>query len=245
MDGEYVTRRLLKNRLLSALPADEFDFIEPHLNATTFETGTLIARAGDRLRNCYFPNNGMISLLCVTEQGGSVEAGYAGFEGMVGLPTLFGKNEMPYEALVQAPTDCLVVDASAVVELFNKHGVFHDIALRFYYVILKQMAQTCVCNHFHRIEARLCRWLSVMTERSGNMHLNLTQEFLSHMLGVQRTSIGPITSSLREMGIIRYSRGRIEILDAERLRQAACECYYIVRDEYREFLEDKKFSYVG
>ena len=242
MNGEFVPRRLVKNRLLSALPTAEFDIIEPHLRATTFETGTLIARAGDGLKNCYFPNNGMISLLCVTSQGGSVEAGYTGFEGMVGLPTLFGKNEMPYEALVQAPTDCLVADSAVVLDLFNRHGVFHAAALRFYYVILKQMSQTCVCNHFHRIEARLCRWLSVMSERSGNTHLSLTQEFIAHMLGVQRTSIGPIASSLQAAGVIRYRRGRVEILDIERLKRSACECFYIVKNEYKEFLDEINFQ---
>jgi hypothetical protein len=152
---------------------------------------------------------------------------------------------MPYDALVQAPTNGFMVDSQIVLELFNRGGVFHDAVLRFAYVILKQMSQTCVCNHFHTIEARLCRWLTIMCERSGERHLKVTQEFLAHMLGVQRTSIGMIANSLQRTGAIRYARGRVEIIDLDRLRASACDCYSIVKDEYAKFLEDDKFSHMS
>lgn len=232
----------VRNGLLSLLPADELGILEPHFESASLARGALLAQAGDKADRCYFPTNGMISLLSVTEQGQTVEVGYTGHEGMVGLPVILGQNEMPYQALVQAATDALVVDARYVRELFEKRGVFHDIALRYTSVIIKQIAQTCVCNHFHTIEARLCRWLTVMCERSSNNHLVLTQEFLAHMLGVQRTSIGLIANALQKNGIIRYSRGKVEILDAVRLKRSACECYRIVRDEYEKFLDENKFS---
>lgn len=238
-------RHPVHNRLLSVLPPSEFAFIQPHLEEASFQPVKMLARAGDRLRTCFFPNNGMVSLLCVTEQGRSVEAGFAGFEGMIGVPVLLGKNEMPYDALVQAPTNGFMVDSQIVLELFNRGGVFHDAVLRFAYVILKQMSQTCVCNHFHTIEARLCRWLTIMCERSGERHLKVTQEFLAHMLGVQRTSIGMIANSLQRTGAIRYARGRVEIIDLDRLRASACDCYSIVKDEYAKFLEDDKFSHMS
>ena len=230
------------NRLLSVLPADEFGVLEPYLELHSLARGVLLAQAGDPLNRCYFPNNGMISLLSVTEQGHAVEVGYVGHEGMVGLPVLLGQNEMPCQALVQASTEVLSVDARYVRELFEKRGLFHDMALRYTSVHIKQIAQTCVCNHFHTIEARLCRWLTVMCERSSQKHLVLTQEFLAHMLGVQRTSIGLIANGLQKKGIIRYSRGKVEILDEDRLRRSACECYFIVRDEYEKFLNENKFS---
>src|SRR5215204_4827982 len=235
------SRHPIHNRLLSVLPPAEFGIIKPHLEATSFEPGTMLARAGDAVRTCFFPTNGMVSLLCVTEQGRSVEAGYTGFEGMVGMSVIFGKNEMPYDALVQAPTEGFTADARVVLDLFNRYGVFHDVVLRFGYVILKQMSQTCVCNHFHTIEARLCRWLAVMCERSGNRNLKLTQEFLAHMLGVQRTSIGLIANSLQQTGSIRYARGRVEIIDLDRLRASACDCYRLVKEEYQKFVADDKF----
>lgn len=201
----------------------------------------MLARAGDSVRKCFFPNNGMVSLLCVTEQGRSVEAGFTGFEGMIGISVILGKNEIPYDALIQAPTEGFTADPRVVLDLFNRSGIFHDAVLRFAYVILKQMSQTCVCNHFHTIEARLCRWLTVMCERSGNNRLRVTQEFLAHMLGVQRTSIGSIANALQRTGSIRYTRGNVEIVDLDRMRASACDCYRIVKEEYRNFLNDDNF----
>lgn len=233
-------RHPIHNRLLSVLPPEEFAIIKPHLEEASFDPGTMIARAGDPVRTCFFPNDGMVSLLCVTEQGRSVEAGYTGFEGMVGLAVVLRTNEMPYDALIQAPTTGFAVNARVVVKLFDRGEVFHDAVLRFAYVVLKQMSQTCVCNHFHTIEARLCRWLTVMCERAANRELRVTQEFLAHMLGVQRTSIGLIANSLQRSGSIRYARGRVEIVDLDRLRAGACDCYQIVKDEYAKFLASDK-----
>jgi len=129
------------------------------------------------------------------------------------------------------------VDSVFVYSLFKKGGVFHDLLLRYMYALLRQFSQTCVCNHFHTIEARLCRWLAVMCERSGNRHLTLTQEFLAHMLGVQRTSVGMIATSLQASGVIRYSRGRVEIIDYDRLVASACECFQIVKKEYEDLFD--------
>jgi CRP-like cAMP-binding protein len=235
------SRLLLKNRLLSALPDSELDILQPHLELVSFATGSITFQAGDTIRYVYFPNNGMVSLLSVTEQGQTVEVGFTGFEGMVGLPVLLGQTEMPYQAMVQVKADCFRVETKHVLKLFNQCGAFHDIVLRYFYIVIKQISQTCVCNHFHTIEARLCRWLSVMHERSGNKQLSLTQEFLSQMLGVQRTSIGMIAQSMQTQGIIRYRRGKIEIVDDERLKRAACECFSIVKEEQEKFINDKNF----
>lgn len=231
----------LKNRLLSVLPAKEFDFLKSNLEPVSLPSGSVIYQQDDPISHVYFPNNGMVSLLSVTEQGQTVEIGYTGVEGMVGLPILLGNDEMPYQAMVQAASEGFLVESKIILELFNRGGIFNQIVLRFLFVILKQTSQTCVCNHFHTIEARLCRWLTVMHERSRNGHLSLTHEFLSQMLGVQRTSIGMIANSLQNAGIIRYSRGKIEITDYERLKKNACECFFIVRKEQEKFLNDKNF----
>jgi CRP-like cAMP-binding protein len=234
-------RLSLQNRLLCALPAGEIDFLKPHLEAVSLPTGDIIFQPGDAIRYVYFPKNGMVSLLSVTQEGQTVEVGFTGVEGMVGLPIFLGQNEMPYQAMVQVPANCFRVDAKVILKLFKQCGTFHDIVLRYLYVIFKQISQTCVCNHFHTIEARLCRWLSVMYDRSKNNQLSLTQEFLSQMLGVQRTSIGMIANTLQTQGIIRYRRGKIEIVDYERLNQCACECFFIIKKEFEDFREDKNF----
>lgn len=230
------------NQLLSVLPHDELNFIRPHLEANAVRLGTTLAHLGDSLDTCFFPNNGMISLLSETEYGTACEVGYVGFEGMIGFSALLGKNEMPYQALVQANCTGFRVRTAIAQQLFKQNGVFHDVVLRFAYLVLRQVAQTCTCNHFHNLHSRLCRWFSVMAERSGNKNLALTQEFLANMLGVQRTSIGLIANAMQKDGLIRYRRGKVEIIDFDRLQASACECFSIVKREYEEFLNDKKFQ---
>lgn len=227
------------NSLLTLLPPDEMAVLQPYLEPVSLVAGTLIAQAGDHLTRCYFPNSGMVSLLSVTEQGQTVEVGYTGFEGMVGLSVILGQAEIPYQALVQAKVEGFVADAKIVKKLFDQGGVFQKRALGYTHLIIKQIAQTSICNHFHTIEARLCRWLMVMCERAENCNLVLTQEFLAHMLGVQRTSIGLVATGLQAKGILRYSRGKIEILDVDHLRRLACECYDIVQDALEKFVSEK------
>lgn len=231
----------VKNKILSVLPDREFELLVSNLEQAVLAPGKMIYQAGDTIKHLYFPNRGMISLLSVTEQGQAVEVGFTGFEGVIGIAALIGNNEMPYQALTQSEVDCLRVDAPTAVKLFNQGGVFHDIVLRYLAVVVKQLAQTCICNNMHKIEARLCRWLTIMVDRSGNRHLRLTQEFLAHMLGVQRTSIGMIANSMQAKGIIKYKRGKIEIVDYEKMRDSACECYRLIKNEQRKFLDDEKF----
>lgn len=235
-------RLSVRNKLLSVLPDSEMDFLAPHFERIVLSPGHLVYQAGDSISSIYFPNSGMISLLSVTEHGQTVEVGFTGFEGLIGLPVLLGQNEKLYQALAQTETECLRVDAPTAVRLFRQGGKFHDVALRYAALLLKQLSQSSICNNFHRIEARLCRWLTVMFERSGNTRLLLTQEFLAQMLGVQRTSIGLIANALQEKGIIRYRRGKVEIVNFDELKKSACECYAVIKDEQRKFVESKIFS---
>ena len=235
-------RMEIENNILASLPPAEFDFLVARMEPATLTNGTIIANAGDTLRRCYFPSNGMVSLLSVTENGKAVEVGYTGHEGFIGLTAVLGKNEMPYQALVQAGSDGFFVDAKAVNDLFRQNGAFHDSVLRYSYVVLRQISQTAICNHFHTIQARLARWMTVMSERSNNRHLTLTQEFIAHMLGVQRTSVGMIATTMQDDGLIRYRRGKVEILDFERLRNSACECYFVISNEMAEYASGKSSS---
>jgi CRP-like cAMP-binding protein len=230
----------IANRLLAALPPDEFAFLQPHLELVAFPNGHFVALAGDALKRCYFPNTGMISLLAETHNGAAIEVGFTGVEGMVGVPILLGKNSMPFQALVQSPSEGYVAETGRVLQLFSMHGVFHDAALRYAYVIMRQITQSAVCNHFHTIEARLCRWLTVMCERSGRSDLRLTHEFLAHMLGVQRTSVGSIALELQRAGVINYRRGHIEIINFVQLKKNACECYRVMETEYAELMRPLK-----
>jgi len=235
LDTQY-NLSTVSNRLLSALPKEEFVLIQPHLKICSFRLGQIIYNEGDAINNIYFPKYGMISLLSVTQNGHAVEVGYTSDEGMLGLPIILGRNEMPYQAMAQSKVECFYVEAEIIVQLFGELKVFHNIVLRYVFALMKQLSQTGVCNHFHTIETRLCRWLLIMRQNAKSDTMQLTQEFLSHMLGVQRTSIGFVAGALQTAGIIRYRRGKLEILDIERLEECACECYHIVEDEYNKYL---------
>ncbi len=226
----------VSNKILSVLPREEFERIQPYLKACSFKLGQIIYQEGDTINNVYFPKFGMISLLSMTQNGNTVEVAYTSEEGLVGLPIILGRNEMPYQAMAQSKVECLYVEAEIVVKLFGELKVFHDVVLRYLFAVMKQLSQTGVCNHFHTIETRLCRWLLIMRQNSKSDIMQLTQEFLSHMLGVQRTSIGFVAGALQTAGIIRYSRGKLEILDVERLEDCVCECYHIVEEEYDKYL---------
>ena len=228
---------LVKNRLLAALPPAEYGLLKPLLKPVSFASGDILFHAGDPIRRVYFPNNGMISLLSVTHSGQTVEVGFTGEEGVVGLPLLLGRDEMPYQAMAQTPSEGFSVEAADIIGQFRRGGALHDVLLRYVFALIKQLMQTGLCHNFHNIEARLCRWLMIMLERSDTDYLTLTQEFIAHMLGVQRTSVAMIAGTLQAEGIIRYSRGRIEIIDREKLAATACECYLIVKDEFDNFLK--------
>ncbi|HLA94879.1 MAG TPA: Crp/Fnr family transcriptional regulator [Pyrinomonadaceae bacterium] len=230
----------IDNFLLLALPREEFKFIQPHLEPVSFPPGHVYAGYSDSLTHCYFPNNGMISLLTVTGDGHACEVGYIGREGMVGISIILGRNELPYQALVQAKTDGFRAPTEVVAKLFKRNGIFHDVSLRFMSLLFAQFAQTSACNRFHSIESRLCRWFAVMCERSGDRHLVLTQEFLAYMLGVQRTSIATSAHSMQKKKLIRYSRGKIEVIDLEKLKASACECLPVINGQYARFLREEK-----
>jgi len=230
---------LYENRFLSVLPRDTLEQLLPYAEVVQFERGDLVLAAGQPIDKCYFPTGGMISLLLTMSGGDQVEVAYVGREGFVGFLTLFGKKNILYEALAQSSSKCIAIRSDQIRRLFDSSNAFREVMLRFVYFMMRQFTQTCACNQFHTIDARLCRWLVAIAERSQSKRLDLTQEFLARILGVQRTSIGPAATELREAGIIRYSRGVIEILDEERLKARACECYSIVDAEQKELLSEQ------
>lgn len=237
MPNNAKTPALVKNRLLNFLPTDESEFLRKYLKAVAFEPGDVLFHSGDVIRRVYFPNGGMISLLSVTQSGQTVEIGYTSREGMVGVPLILGRREMPYEAVAQTASSGFSMEAKDLIEQFQKFKHLNAALLRYVSALLKQLAQSGVCNNFHTIEARLCRWMMVMLDHTDRDVLMLTQEFIAYILGVQRTSVGMVAGNLQSAGIIRYRRGKIEIVDRDKLAAAACECYWIVKNEYETFLK--------
>ncbi len=226
----------LGNRLLLRLPPNDFEIIRPHLEFLTLEPGYLLADYCDSLSHCFFPRNGLISLIALAAKGTTCEVGYIGREGMIGLPAIFGKNEMPYQAMIQVKTDGFSVKVDTISDLFHQHPQFRKHSLHFIYVLLRQFAQTSLCNHYHDIQSRLCRKLTILSERAGSLRLKVTQERLAYILGVQRSSIAVVAYGLQSDGLIAYKRGTVELTDPAKIRLYACECLAIIEAEIDSLL---------
>ena len=222
----------VENRLLKCISDRTAKAVNAAARRLTFKPGETIYHADDEITLCYFPSGGMVSLLSANGDGRMIEAGYTGFEGMVGAAVLFKRYKMPYHAIAQSEVECTVISAEQVIKIFDQDALFRTASLHFGHVLIKQFVQTCVCNHFHSVESRACRWLSVLAERSRHAHISLTQEFLAMILGVRRASISDVHTALRTEGLIEYNRGRIRIVDLQGMRDRACECYQIIKAEH-------------
>jgi CRP-like cAMP-binding protein len=224
------------NRLLAALPRDEYERLSPHLELVRLAPGQILYNVGDAVRHAYFPKGGMLSLLSITETGRTIEVGMIGNEGMAGIPIILSSGPAPYLVMVQLPCNALRIREGALMAEFKRGGRLQELLLRYTHALLTQVAQSAACNRFHTVEQRLCRWLLVSRDRVRADTLHLTQEFLSHMLGVPRTSVTAVAGALQERGLISYRRGKITILDRSGLKDTSCECYRRVREGVRQLL---------
>jgi CRP-like cAMP-binding protein len=224
------------NSILASLPREEYERLQQSLELVRMVQGRTLYIAGGTIRHAYFLMGGMASLLSITEDGKAIEVGMIGNEGLVGIPAILGFNASPYQVVVQLPGNAMRVRADKLMTEFKRGGHLHDSLLRYAHTILTQISQSACCNRFHTVEARLCRWLLVSHDRVQSDTLHLTQEFLSQMIGVPRTSVTTVAGKLQRTGLIRYSRGKIRIIDQRGLEDASCECYKIVRDGISHFL---------
>jgi CRP-like cAMP-binding protein len=224
------------NRLLSALNREEYERLLPHLERVQLNQGRVITEATDHVRHAYFLTSGMISLLSITEAGETIEVAMIGNEGMLGIPIILKVNISPYRTMVQIPGDALRIKADALSREFARCGQLHELLLKFTHALVTQISQSAVCNHFHKTEARLSRWLLIAQDRARSDSFMLTQEALSHMLGAPRTGVTRAAVKLQDQGLISYRRGRIKILDQKNLESVSCECYEIVKHQIDQFL---------
>jgi CRP-like cAMP-binding protein len=223
------------NRLLAALPREEYARLSPHLELVRLTPGKILYNAGQVVRHAYFPKAGMACLLSTTESGRTIEVAMIGDEGMVGVPLILRSIAAPYQVMVQLAGHAMRVRGEVLREEFNRGGRLQDLLLRYTHTLLVQIAQSAACNAFHTVEERLCRWLLVSQDRVRAETVHLTQEFLSHMLGVPRTTVTMVARSIHMRGLIGYSRGKVTILDRVGLEAASCECYRLVHKGLAEF----------
>lgn len=224
------------NRILGALPKDEYQRLLPKLEPFTLVFGEVIYEPGDLIRNVYFPTSGIISLLATVEDRATLEVGIVGREGMVGLPEFMGVKTSANRAVVQGAGSAMRMKATAFRKECENGGFLSRLLRRYSHSRMTQIAQGAACNRFHPIGARLARWLLMTRDRMGADQFQLTQEFLSNMLGVRREGVTKAAGALQQQDLISYSRGNLLILDRVGLKAIACNCYGIIKAEYDTFL---------
>jgi CRP-like cAMP-binding protein len=223
------------NQLLAALPPREWARWQGQLERTEMPLGQVLYESGKVLSHVYFPVTSIVSLLYVTENGASAEIAVVGREGLVGISLFMGGESTPSRAVVQSAGHGFRLPAAAIKEEFGSAPVLH-LFLRYTQALITQMAQTAVCNRHHTLDKQLCRWLLLSLDRLQGSELVMTQELISNMLGVRRGGVGDAALKLQKAGLIRYSRGRITVLDRPGLEKRTCECYAVVKTEYERLL---------
>lgn len=224
------------NRLLSALPAKEYQRLLPDLEDVNLIFADILCEPGERIRHVYFPNDSIVSLLAAVGNHSTLEVGIVGSEGMVGISVFMGVDVSRNQALVQGAGTAMRMKATALRREAQHFGSLHRLLHRYSHSLLTQVSQSAACNRFHRVDARLARWLLMTHDRLGTNEFRLTQVFMSNMLGVRREGVNHAASALQQADLISYSRGIISILDRAGLEAVSCECYQIIKDESDGYL---------
>ncbi len=222
---------LEQNQILRALPEAERERLYPHLQRVPMSLGAVIYESGARLRHIYFPTDCIVSLLYVLKSGASAEIAVVGNEGAVGVSLFMGGETTPSRAVVQSAGSAYRLSGARLKKEFERHGQMLNVLLRYTQSLITQMAQTAVCNRHHALDQQLCRWLLLSLDRHESNELRMTQELISNMLGVRREGVTEAAGRLQKQGVIRYSRGRITVLDRPLLEKLSCECYSVVKKE--------------
>jgi CRP-like cAMP-binding protein len=220
-----------QNQLLAALPPAEFARLAPHLELIAMPLGEALYESGGRLQHVYFPTTAIVSLLCMLENGASAEIAVVGHDGILGISLFIGGETTPSRAVVHSAGFGYRLKAQLLKQEFNRAGPMLHLLLRYTQSLITHMAQTAVCNRHHSIEQQLCRWLLLSLDRLASDSLTITQELIANMLGVRREGVTEAAGNLQRAGLIRYSRGRIEVLDRPGLEEVVCECYSVVKTE--------------
>jgi CRP-like cAMP-binding protein len=226
------TRAELRNHLLSSLPAAEYALLEPHLREMPLKQGAILAEQGENIEHVHFPHSGMVSVVVVLAEGEkAVETATVGREGAIGAIAGLGPRQATARAIVQVAGSGSHVPARQFHTAVMQSPVLRDFVVRYQEMLLHQAQQSTACNALHEARQRLCRWLLQTHDRVDSDVIALTQEFLAQMLGVRRTTVTELARGLQQTGLVRYKRGKIEILDRDGLEECACECYRALRKQ--------------
>lgn len=227
-----------QNHLLAALPLAEYRRLEAGLDLVRMPLGEVLSESGGRMHYAYFPTTCIVSLLYVLEDGASAEIGVVGNEGIVGISLFMGGDTTPSRAVVRSAGHAYRLQVAPLQQEFYRGGAAMRLLLRYTQSLMTQMTQTAVCNRHHSVEQQLCRALLLSLDRMAGNSLTMTQELIARILGVRREGVTEAAGKLQRAGLIRYSRGHIDVLDREGLENTVCECYGVVRREYGRLMSD-------
>ncbi len=226
-----------ENHLLSVLPREVYEKLAPNLKQVSLERGTILHHPGETIEALYFPIDCLLSITITMNDGSTAEAGVVGNREVIGVNAFMGGRETTQtEYIVQIAGSAIKVDARPLLEEFDCNKELRDVLLRYTQALIAQISQTTDCNSLHVLDQRLARWLLESQDRVDSDDLKLTQEFISHMLGVRRAGVTQAAQKLQERGLIRYHRGRVQILDQQGLEAVSCECFRVLREEYDRLL---------
>src|SRR3954454_5576221 len=224
------------NAVLAALSHADNAALRPHLKAVQLSQTLVLFEAGEPIKAIYFPTTAVISLVVTLSTGEVVEAAMVGKDGVVAAASAIGARISLCRAIVQLGGSAFMCEPDALRSTALQSHSLLSVLIRHEQAVYGQAQQSAACMATHDVQSRLCRWLLRARDLSGGDDLPFTQEFLAEMLGVRRTSVTAVALTLQEAGIVRYARGKIEILDLEGLRECACECYETVKGQYRQLL---------
>ena len=233
---QSINLEFLENHLLATLLPEEFERLKPDLQPITLSLGEVIYESQAFMEYVYFPTTSHVSLLYTMVDGGTAEVGLVGNEGMVGIALFMGGDTTPNRAMVQGSGEAFRLNGATMRDEFKRGGQFQHIMLRYTQALITQISQTAVCNRLHSVEQRLCRWLLMTHDRTRADELQMTQEFISNMLGIRREGVTVAAGRLKDVGAIAYVRGHIKILNREALELRVCECYGVVKAEHSRLL---------
>ena len=225
------------NRLLAALPEEDYQRLCPHLQAIELPQHKILYHAGDHYDYAYFPSHSIVSTVAIMENGSTTEIGVIGNEGMVGLPIILDTSYTNSTALVQVGDGGYRISAKNLQAELARQGALKRLLMRYIQARIIQLGQTAACNRYHNVEQRFARWLLTVRDSIQKNEFQLTQEFISQMIGVRRTGVTEVASKFQKAGILYYKRGLIKINSEEKLEDAACECYWLIDREFSRLLQ--------
>jgi CRP-like cAMP-binding protein len=224
----------IENSLLAALPHKEYQRIAADFEPVTLNFGDVLYEPGDAMNHVYFPGNALVSLLTLVDGHLALEVGLIGREGVLGVPLILGPRISPVRALVQGGGRALRMRSTRFLQHFRLSPALQKELYCYTFALMAQISQTAGCNRFHLLEQRLARWLLMTQDRVKSNEFRMTHEFLGHMLGVRRVGVTKAARSLQKLGLIRYTRGDITVVDRAGLEKASCRCYERVRDMHEQ-----------